>query len=756
MARPTWADLPLRPEHVELLKGAAISPAVVADVGVHSVKHGLVFPWHRPGGTVVEQLRPDQPDPPERKYVFPSGAGTPLSIVGDPSAPVALVVEGTKQSLAIASHRPPDTFVLGIAGCQSFSEEGVPVPGLAVLEGKQVVVFIDADVSTNRNVHNAASRLQQACITYGARGVVHVVDTGASAKAGIDDLLGAMPDRLRAGAVRRLIDGAGKLPRPPAKKARRPDTKPAPKPVELLRDERGDHLLGLVENLLQRYVVMGEHERVAVVLWVAHTHAVEAADITPYVAVTSAVMRAGKSNLMTLCGCLAPSPLASANATAAVLYRTIDDDPATTLFLDEVDAWLTGRNGSESAEAIRGILNAGFERGGRASRMEGQGAAMQVRHYSVFCPKMVAGIGTLPATVMDRSVPIRMKRKHRGEPVERFRRQKVRDEAEPLRPRLASWTARRVGSLANARPDLPDALDDRAQDMWEPLLAIADAAGGSWPARARAAALALSAGRGAEDGSEPERLLADIFTVFSDSGHRLPSSVMCDRLNAIEEGPWGGKRRGEGLDPRGLAKLLRGFDIVPGNIRLPDGKTPKGYRREQFLDAWSRHLPDDDEGPADSPKPPSTPSDSPANATPPHPSAHAGSGRGGQVPSEDHPPRPEPSPHTGCGGVADRGPSEGVRGTNGDGRKPSLAQARATLKDFFGPVEDVTDEAADDERAAEFVRRWNGRAHQVAREAETKKEREFSEGGAEPDVAEDEQYVRRFHERHEPLFGEGA
>jgi hypothetical protein len=642
-----------------MLRAAAITSAVAAEVGVHSVAHGLVFPWHRPGGTVVEQLRPDQPDPPERKYVFPSGAGSPLNIIGDRATPIALVVEGTKQALALASHRPAGTFVVGIAGCQNFSEEGVPVAGLAVLEGKQVVTFLDADVSTNRNVWEGASRLEAACITYGAAGVAHVTQTGASAKAGIDDLLGAMPENLRPGAVERLIEGAGRLPRPPArKKGAKPDAGPAPERAPLLRDERGDHLLGLVEELLRCYLVMGEHERVVIVLWVVHAHAVEAAGITPYMAVTSAVMRSGKSNLMTVCAGLVPSPLSSANATSAVLYRTIDDNPSTTLFLDEVDAWLTGRYGSESAEAMRGILNAGFERGGQASRMEGQGAAMQVRHYSVFCPKMLAGIGRLPATVMDRSIPVRMKRKHRGEPVSRFHRRTVREQAEALRPRLASWAARRVGSMANAKPYLPEYLDDRAQDIWEPLLAIADAAGGTWPTRARAAAKALSAGRDAEDDAEPEMLLADLFVLFNDEGSRVPSSVLCDRLNSLEERPWGAKRRGEGLDPRGLARLLKGFDIVPGSVKLADGSTPKGYKRESFLDAWARHLPDDG-GASDSQNEPHTASGASSSATPPPFSPHAGFGGGGQVFGEDHPPPPDPSPHAGSGGVADRSEENG-------------------------------------------------------------------------------------------------
>jgi putative DNA primase/helicase len=49
--------------------------------------------------------------------------------------------------------------------------------------------------------------------------------------------------------------------------------------------------------------------------------------------------------------------------------------------------------------------------------------------------------------------------------------------------------------LRKIEPDMPESLNaagDRAPDAWEPLVAIADVAGGVWPQRARNAALALT------------------------------------------------------------------------------------------------------------------------------------------------------------------------------------------------------------------------------------------------------------------------
>jgi hypothetical protein len=47
---------------------------------------------------------------------------------------------------------------------------------------------------------------------------------------------------------------------------------------------------------------------------------------------------------------------------------------------------------------------------------------------------------------------------------------------------------------------------------------------------------------------------------------------------------------------RQVAHLLSAYDIVPATVH-PSGRSsdsPKGYRLEQFTDAWARYLPPDD------------------------------------------------------------------------------------------------------------------------------------------------------------------
>lgn len=345
--------------------------------------------------------------------------------------------------------------------------------------------------------------------------------------------------------------------------------------------------LDAVRVLIARYVVMTSAQFDAVALWVAHSHAIAAAAATPYLAITSAEKRSGKTRLLEILAELVARPWLTGKTTAAALIRKIDKN-APTLLLDESDAAFKGDK--EYAQTLRGVLNTGHRRGGAASLCVGKGA--DVRDFQTFCPKAIAGIGNLPDTVSDRAIQISMKRRVRGEVVDRFRHRHVRAAARPAHDALALWARSAVGNLTDAEPTIPDALDDRAADGWEPLLAIADLAGGEWPARARAAALALSAGDVRDDDSIGVRLLSDIRAIFQDAdANRLASATLAETLAAIEDAPWGAwGRRDKPMDARALARLLTRYGIKPRTVR-DDAETFKGYAVEWFADAFGRYLP---------------------------------------------------------------------------------------------------------------------------------------------------------------------
>jgi hypothetical protein len=346
-------------------------------------------------------------------------------------------------------------------------------------------------------------------------------------------------------------------------------------------------LLTTVNSFIRRYVVLSSDQLTAVALWTLHTHAFEAAETTPYLAVTSAEKRSGKTRLLEVLELLVREPLPTSNISDAALFRAIAELKPT-LLLDEVDAIFGPK--ARDREDLRAMLNAGYRFGAMARRMGGP-RMTTLEAFPVFCAKAFAGIGELPDTISDRAIRIRLDRRVREEPIERFRRREAQEAAEPIWQSLVAWGGHHVDRLAYARPELPDELDDRAQDGWETLLAIADIAGDDWSARARGAAIALSGpeARQEENDSLSARLLADIHTVFSANGaQRYKTADLISELCEIEESPWG-DWYGRTLTPQALSKLLRPFQIRTMPVRA-EGKVVKGYKAEQFSDAFHRVL----------------------------------------------------------------------------------------------------------------------------------------------------------------------
>src|SRR5262249_43525734 len=151
-------------------------------------------------------------------------------------------------------------------------------------------------------------------------------------------------------------------------------------------------------------------QQTVVALWVLHTHVYDVLGITPYLSITSAEKQSGKTVLLEVLALLVREPWLTGSTSPAVLARKVNAVSPTVL-LDETDA--SFRGDKEFAEALRGILNTGFKASGSYSRCENQGGSF--RDYSTFCPKAIAGIGRLPGTLEDRSIPIRLKRMAPGE-----------------------------------------------------------------------------------------------------------------------------------------------------------------------------------------------------------------------------------------------------------------------------------------------------------------------------------------------------
>jgi hypothetical protein len=350
----------------------------------------------------------------------------------------------------------------------------------------------------------------------------------------------------------------------------------------------GAALLDEIVTLVRRYVVLPESAAYVCAAWVMHTHAVEAADHTPYLTITSATKRCGKSTLLETLSLLAANSWLTGSTTSAALIRRIAAETPTLLY-DEADVNFGGR---ELSEAFRGILNNGFRRGGSHTMcVPTKDGGYEVEVFEVFCPKAVAGIGQRDDTILDRSFQIVLQRKGPSDSVERFRRASVEALAGPLNERLAAWASANREALKLVVPDLPEALDDRGQDISEPLLAIADLAGGAWPSRLREAVVELRTQDDADKGDILIVLLEDIREEMGDREF-IAADDLVKRLIADESSVWREWRRGQSITAAGLARQLKKLRIEPQRHQK-GGFRARGYFATQFEEHFRRYLPEE-------------------------------------------------------------------------------------------------------------------------------------------------------------------
>jgi hypothetical protein len=336
-----------------------------------------------------------------------------------------------------------------------------------------------------------------------------------------------------------------------------------------------------------RFLVLPEGAAETVALWICHTWCLDGGiDITPRLVVSSPVMRCGKTTLLDAVRGASRRTIAAENTTSAPLFRAIEEWQPT-IVLDEADNLLVGKDADKE---LHGILNAGYRRGGAVMRCVGEDHLPT--RFDVFASVAFGLIGKLPGPLMDRSIVIQMRRRTATEHVERVRPSALLKTFEAFRPRLARWSKDNCEAVGGAQPALPDEIGDRAQDIWEPLLAIADLAGGCWGNLARAAAVALSGGS-PEDDTAGLMLLVDIRSVFeSKAVDRITTKDLLGSLIEMEERPWSTWSRGRELTARQLGRLLDSFAIKSKDIRQPDARNLKGYELGDFADAFKRYAPE--------------------------------------------------------------------------------------------------------------------------------------------------------------------
>lgn len=351
----------------------------------------------------------------------------------------------------------------------------------------------------------------------------------------------------------------------------------------------GAELLAKTSTFIGRFCAFpDEHCLNAVTLWAAHAHIVQHFHTTPRLALLSPEPASGKTRVLEVLHLLVPEPMFSLAASPAAVFRTLSETQITLLF-DEVDTIWSTKGRDDNNEDLRGLLNAGYKRGARIPRCVGP--KHEIQHFPVFCAAALAGLGELPDTVMSRSIIVRMRRRGPGEIVEPFRTRQHEPQGHAIRDRLSLWAGEIGREVGEAWPELPEGIVDRPAEVWEPLVAIADAAGGEWPELARKACIELC--KVAEDrrASLGIRLLADLRIIFGDQD-AMHTETIIEGLVAgagLEpDAPWS-ELRGKPIGVRGLASMLKPYGIHSKKVKV-DGRSLQGYRREDLWDAWGRYL----------------------------------------------------------------------------------------------------------------------------------------------------------------------
>src|ERR1039458_2243525 len=230
----------------------------------------------------------------------------------------------------------------------------------------------------------------------------------------------------------------------------------------------------------------------AVTLWAALTHMRDEKGVlvfraSPRLGLFSSEPGSGKGLVLELLMDIVPNCFGlDLEPTQGGLVHTLNDEHATVM-LDEADILL---GAGSRKEGVRAVLNGGTYRHGTILNAKGG----KTNRVPVFGPVALAGLDVMEKDTGDklkalftRFVKIRMV-KVTGADKPPKRKHKSYEAVAKAKAWLELWASQVRDEVAAAVPEMPDEdMEGRTEDIWAPLLAVADAAGGTWPGRARAA-----------------------------------------------------------------------------------------------------------------------------------------------------------------------------------------------------------------------------------------------------------------------------
>ena len=373
-------------------------------------------------------------------------------------------------------------------------------------------------------------------------------------------------------------------------------------PVTDLGAVLDDHV-GILEKIL---AVPSTHLD-TMALWSVHTHVLQRRELgirhTPRLAFQSPLEDSGKTTSMTTLIYVVARAMATSSLSGASLFRETDAHHWTALW-DEADNAFH----KSTAPELLGVFNAGWSKKFSLVHRQVPSAegGYETQTFDTFTGIALTAIKAFPSRAMQsRCIVLVMKRATRAESARLEEFDETHEDAlTECGRKYVRW-----GADIDALPAIdkkPTGLINRIWLNWRPLLQIAKLAGGTWPARALAAAKAdMARVTGEKDNSADYALLAAIWRVLTadtSNPRRMLTEDIIQKLLNEDEGRWlTANRGGKQIDKWYLRDKLKDFLPTEGKysslqsrrwrpIKSAKANPLWGYYELHFADAFERYL----------------------------------------------------------------------------------------------------------------------------------------------------------------------
>lgn len=345
-----------------------------------------------------------------------------------------------------------------------------------------------------------------------------------------------------------------------------------------------ESVVRMLQEFLSHYATLADpYHYLPVTLWIIGTYVFQDFDAFPYITITSATKRSGKTRLSELIGFTCAKPRSFSALSAASLFRIIAAEQPTIIF-DEAE-----QLSSEVQSTLRSVLNTGYRKGQSIPRVVAGG---KVEEFTVYCPKVFVLIGDVYDTLKDRSIIIRMVR---SDTPKRFVTSTAKAEGLQISSKIEHAIKSRKKEIAAAflNHEGSDFLMDRDEEIWTPLFVLCQIFCPDRLEQLKTAAVDIATEKTADsrryiqlqkeesravDDSYAQKLLLDLYGVMLTEGKVISSTGAVDALRAIPVSPWR-KFRGGGIKGNDIVKMLSRFGVRPGRIALGSGRGNRTFRR---------------------------------------------------------------------------------------------------------------------------------------------------------------------------------